>query len=136
VLLIESEKHMREDLKQYQVEPDVFWQITWVYGDGYNVIERAEARGWRVIAAWGKAGYDLGSWPLVIVFHRNMPNAYELVEYCEGDVTMYKCPTCEVRNAITDEIAFFHWKHKSEPWVEDYETVEQLPNELRGPYRR
>lgn len=113
-----------------------FWQSTWVYGDGYAVIEKAEACGWHVIASWGKAGYDLGSWPLVMVFHRALPDTYELVEYCEGDVTMYQCPTREVRTAIIDEIAFYHWKHNSEPWIEGYETVDQLPDELRGPYRR
>jgi hypothetical protein len=127
---------MREDLKQYQVEPDAFWQSIWVYGDGYDAMTAANRKGYREIAAWGKAGYGLGDWPLVIVFHRNMPTCYELVEYVEGDVTMYTCPTRELRNSITDEIAFFHWKHKSEPWVEGYETVDQSPNELRGPYRR
>jgi len=49
-------------------------------------------------------------------------------------VTTYKCPTLEVRNQITDTLAFFHWKAREESWVEGYESVDALPPELRGPF--
>jgi len=32
-------------------------------------------------------------------------------------------------------MAFWHWKNDGEEWVKGYETVDQLPEELRGPYR-
>jgi hypothetical protein len=128
---------LKNELTQYQVESGNFWQALPMLGvDGYSAITLAEKRGWRVVASWGRDGYDLGSWPLVIVFHRNHDERFEVIEYVEGDVTMYSCPTEEVSNTITDEIAFFHWKHLGESWVANYESVDQLPEELRGPYRR
>ena len=59
-----------------------------------------------------------------------------MIEYVEGDVTMWSCPTKELRQHITDELAFFHWKHQHEEWVEGYDSVEQLPEDLRGSYGR
>lgn len=126
---------MNETFKQYQVEPDASWQDTWRYGGGYDVIEALEMKGWQPISGWARDGYDLGNWPLVIVFHKNRPDAYSVVEYVEGDVTMYTCPTKELREQITDEIAFWHWHFNSEDWTKGYESVEELPQELRGPYR-
>jgi len=90
---------------------------------------------WRAIPSWGRDGYDLGSWPLVIVFVRNLDGRFDVIEYVEGDVAMYSCPTADIRKAIIDELAFFHWKHQGEDWVKDYESVDQLPGELKGPYR-
>ncbi len=127
---------MRAELKQYRVEPEPMWQRLLVRGgDGYDAMEFAEQRGWLALAAWGKDGYDLGSWPLVIVFFRNREELFDVIEYVEGDVTQYACPTQNIRDAITDELAFFHWKYQGESWVDDYDSVEQLPAELRGPYR-
>ena len=127
---------MKEELEHYKVEPDAFWQAAWVYGDGYGVMEQAERKvhGWCVISGWGRDGYDLGSWPLVMVFFRQR-HGFEVAYYVEGDVVCYAAPTEAIRNAIVDEIAFFHWKHQGEQWVEGYDSVEQLPDELRGPYR-
>jgi hypothetical protein len=77
---------------------------------------------------------------LVIVFFRNLKLKqedtvlYQMIEYVEGDVTMWSCPTKELRRAVIDEVAFFHWKHMHEEWVEGYDSVDQLPPELRGPY--
>jgi hypothetical protein len=128
---------MNTELTQYQVEPTNFWQALPMLGvDAYSAISLAEKRGWHVKASWGRDGFDLGSWPFVIVLFRNHNGRFEVVEYVEGDVTVYACPTEALRNQITDEMAFFHWKHNSEPWVVGYETADQLPDELRGPYRR
>ena len=124
-----------EEMKQYEAEPSAFWQSVWILGDGYSVIERAIEKGWHVVSSWGALGWDLGSWPLVIMFFRNTKDGkFDLIYYCEGDVTLYSCPTREIRERITDELAFFHWKAQDESWVKGYETVDQLPPELRGPY--
>ena len=125
---------MKQELAQYEVTPESFWQNTWRYGDGYNVIAFAEAQKWHAIPGWGKDGYDLGDWPYVIVFFRNRNAQYDIAYYVEGDVTMYSAPTEEIRNAIVDEIAFFHWR--GEEWVQGYDSVDQLPDELKGPYRQ
>ncbi len=80
-------------------------------------------------------GYNLGSWPLVMVFFRERKGRFEVVEYVEGDASMWSCPTEEIRQQVTDELAFFHWKHQGEEYVEDYDSVDQLPDDLKGPYR-
>lgn len=128
-------RNMKDELKQYEVEPSGFWNGTWMLGDGYDVMEHAHNKGWGVIGGWGRDGYDLGSWPYVIVFEKKEGDTYNLVLYVEGDVTAYKVPTLELRNAIVDEIAFFYWKNHEEDWVKDYSSVDELPEELKGPCR-
>ena len=125
---------MKPELAQYEVTPESFWQAAAIYGGGYDVMEAAHEEKWRAIPGWGKDGYDLGDWPYVIVFTRNQHGRYDIMYYVEGDVTMYSAPTKEIRNAIIDEIAFFHWR--GEEWVEGYDSVDQLPDELKGPYRK
>lgn len=131
---------MREELNQYKVEPGRFWKaLPMLGGDGYDDMELAQKRGWNAIGDWGADGYNLGSWPLVIVFFRDLQKGdevvYQVIEYVEGDVNMWSCPTEEVREEVTNELAFFHWKHQGKEWVKGYDSVEQLPPELKGPYR-
>ncbi|SRR5258708_30207809 len=127
---------MKDELNQYLKEPGAFWKSLPMRGvDGYDTIELADQRGWKAIPHWGKDGYNLGSWPLVIIFFRDRKEYFDVIEYVEGDVTMWSCPTKELRQEITDGLAFFHWKHQDEHWVKDYTSVDQLPDDLRGPYR-
>lgn len=130
-------KPVASQMNAYQVEPDPFWGSAILIGDGYDVMEKAEEQGWHVISSWGKDGWDLGSWPLVIVFVRKKEGKYEVVEYIEGDITQWSCPSKLLRQQIIDSLAFFHWKHTEKPWVKDYESIDQVPldSELRGPYR-
>jgi hypothetical protein len=124
-----------DEMKQYQIEPKAWWLAAQMIGmDGYDTLETAERRGWHAIPAWGSRGWDLGSWPLVVIYHRNQADSYSVAEYVEGDVTVYTCPTKELREQITDALAFFHWHIREESWVKGYETVDQLPTEFRGPY--
>src|SRR5947199_3624778 len=132
---------MNEKLNQYKGDPGNFWKgLLMLGGDGYDDMELAKKHGWHAIPAWGKEGWNLGSWPLVIGFYRNLKKEdamlYQVIEYVEGDVTMWSCPTKELRQQVTDELAFFHWKHTKEEWVEGYDSVDQLPDALRGPYGR
>ncbi len=127
---------MKTELEQYRVEPDTFWQALPVMGvSGYDAIEFAEWRKWKVVPSWGRDGYDLGSWPLVIVFFRNREERFDIAYYVEGDVVMYACPTQDIRNQIVDAIAFFHWNWEGANWVQGIESVDELPEELKGPYR-
>lgn len=128
---------MNEQLKQYETQPDLMWDKLALFGgDGYDVIELAHRRRWEALASWGANGWDIGSWPLVIVFWRNQPGSgtFEVVEWVEGDVTCYRCPTSELREQITDSIAFFHWKFQGEEWVAPYADETQAPAALRGRY--
>jgi hypothetical protein len=131
---------MTEHFDTYKVEPTGFWQATWMIGGGYDVMEVADAHKWAAISAWGKNGWDLGSWPLVVIYFRNTKIkgeetiTYDLAYNVEGDVTMWRFPTKELRNTCTDELAFWHWKWAEEDWVKGIESAEQMPDFLRGPF--
>lgn len=117
----------------HQVAPETFWTIAQMRGDdGYDRIELARTRGWHAIPSWGRDGWDLGSWPLVVISHRRTADGYELAYNVEGDITVYRYPTAELREAATDCLAFWHWKRENEPWVDGIETFEAAPARLRG----
>jgi hypothetical protein len=102
---------------------------------GYEWIGSLRGTGWDAVGSWGRDGWDLGSWPLVCVAHFDGgERGYGVAYYVEGDVTVYEFATREERDAKTDELAFFHWKRESESWIEGYDSVEQLPARLRGPF--
>lgn len=131
---------MKEELNKYKVEPDTFWEaLPMMGGDGYDDMDAAQKFGWHAIGGWGRDGYNLGAWPLVIIFFRDLNKGsevlYQVAEYVEGDVAMWSCPTEEIRQQVTDELAFFHWKHSEKEWVGLYSSVDELPDELKGPYR-
>jgi hypothetical protein len=92
-------------------------------------MEFARRLGWDSIANWGLNGWDLGSWPYVIVYHRG---EIELAVDVEGDIDIEKFPTREDRDRRTDEVAFFYWKNHGEEWVDGIDSHEQMPPNLRG----
>ena len=126
-----------KEMKQYEVsEPEAFWLGALLSGDDYAVINRAEKKGWEAIGHWGRDNWTVGAWPYSILFHRDQEHCYELVEWSEGNVTMYRCPSREIRDVITDVLALHYWKHwKNGPWPEvaAYESIDQLPAGMRGP---
>jgi len=116
---------------QYEIEPEDYWQEWRDEGnDGYDIMELAELLGWHAISSWGAHGWDLGSWPYVIVFARKL----DLLVWVEGDLTRYHFPDIATRNAAIDDIAFFYWKHANEDWVAGIHEAEYAPQYLRGPY--
>ena len=124
---------MKAEWERYRVPPDTFWQAACFLGDGYDVMGMAEKHGWHAIGGWGKSGWDLGDWPYVMIYFRDGQGRYDLIYYVEGDVWMYSCPTQALRNALTDELAFYYWKQQDARWVREYVSVDELPAELRGP---
>jgi hypothetical protein len=103
----------------------------WPGEDGYGRMTFARRQGWEPIPSWGLNGWDLGSWPLVVVYHRG---EIELTVDVEGDIDMEKFSTREERDRKTDEIAFFYWKNHEEEWVNGIASHEQMPPALRGPF--
>jgi len=127
---------LKPELHQYQGEPGNFWlALPMLGGDGYDAIDLAKRQDWHAIPYWGKDGYTLGSWPLIIIFFRDREGWFDVIEYVEGDATMWACPAEAIREEVTNELAFFHWKHRNEEWVKGYDSVDQLPDDVRGPYR-
>jgi hypothetical protein len=47
---------------------------------------------------------------------------------------VYRYPTRELRDAATDCLAFWHWKHEGKPWVDGIDSVDVAPPHLRGPF--
>ncbi|MBG0741103.1 hypothetical protein IV500_17165 [Paeniglutamicibacter antarcticus] len=111
----------------------------WYNGDGYDWMGRVEARGWQVISGWGCDGWDLGSWPYIMIAGtRTRDEAGELwgmASYCEGDVTTTWHRT---RDAHWEEIsrhAHFHWQSgQSDGPATLPATAEKMPPEWKRPY--
>jgi hypothetical protein len=119
----------------YRATPEPFWALAQARGeDGYGRMERAVAHGWRAVPGWGQDGWDLGSWPLVVIFHRESPAGFEVAENVEGDITAYRYPTAAMRERATDGLAFFHWELAQADWVAGITSAEDMPGHLRGPY--
>lgn len=119
----------------YRIAEEAFWSAARMRGDdGYDIMEPALARRWRAIPSWGRDGWDLGSWPLVVVYHRDTDEQWQLAYYVEGDLTVYSYPSRELRDAATDCLAFWHWKNHEDEWVDTVDTVDEAPDRLRGPF--
>lgn len=126
------------------VGAEVFWQLERM-GDGYDTMTGARRHGWRAVPSWGRDGWDLGSWPYAVVYHRaavkTPGNRWGLAEVVEGDVTAWEFDTEAERDAATDALALWHWQHNAEPWVQRREgrepyTADTMPEHLRGAYSR
>jgi hypothetical protein len=85
--------------------------------------------------SWGRDGWDLGSWPLVIIFTRDFGDRQELAYYVEHDVAIYEYETVAGRNDAIDSLAFFHWSSNGESWTAGVDTVEDMPARLCGPFK-
>ena len=120
---------------RYRVQPEAFWSHARMRGDdGYDIMEPARAMCWNAIPSWGRNGWDLGSWPYVVVYHRRAVDGWQIAYYVEGDLTVYSYPSRELRDAATDCLAFWHWKHEEEDWVADIDSVDVAPDHLRGAF--
>ena len=120
---------------RHQVDPEPFWAIAHGSGaDGYDTMDAATARGWTAVASWGQDGWDLGTWPYVILFTRTKAGRWELAHYVEGDITTYAFPDQATRDTAIDGTAFWYWKAHERSWVADYQRAEQLPPRFRGPF--
>lgn len=112
-----------------------------VSDDGYGDMAAAEDDGWRAIPGWGRDGWDLGDWPYVIIYKRDVPGEYQLQQITEGDHTAYSFGTAEDRDAAIDYL--FLWYSAGQDWSPvTYEGRAMLdegtltvPDRYRGPYR-
>lgn len=99
---------------------------------GYEWLERLYG-GWYSVPAWGKDGWDLGAWPLVIVVHWDSPDDDLFAEavYVESDIAIRTFATREERDKATDETAVYYWKYFGVFGAPRYLTDSRL-----GPYVR
>jgi len=94
-------------------------------------MEVAQAEGWTPIPSWGRDGWNLGSWPYVVVYHGGETS---LAIDVEGDIRIETFKTRAERDEKTDQIAFIHWKTLEAPWVKGISSFVQSPPHLRGPF--
>jgi hypothetical protein len=121
--------------EQYRVAPVVFWQLLHIPGDdGYDYMRIMQPLRWCVVSSWGLEGWNLGDWPLVVILHRRTTCGFELAYKVEGDITVYRYPTRDLRDAATDCLALWHWIHDGKDWVDGVESIDAAPDRLRGPF--
>ncbi|MDQ3765054.1 MAG: hypothetical protein M3460_27175 [Actinomycetota bacterium] len=93
------------------------------------------SNGWYAVASWGSEGWDLGTWPLVIVAHYDGDEEAEMpwgvATYVEGDITVKEFPDRAARDKETNEIAVFYWQQDDD--VPD--APKDFTDGRLGPYR-
>lgn len=111
--------------------------------DGYSDMEAEERRGWRVVALWGRDGWNMGHWPYVMIYTRDRPDGQaELLSIVEGDRSEYLFDEPGDREAALDYI--FLWHAAGESWAPisaeqreelDKGLLPELEPKWRGPVR-
>jgi hypothetical protein len=106
-------------------------------GDGYDWMEELSG-GWRPVASWGSQGWDLGSWPYVIVAicrirTEDQGTVWGVCTYVEGDLTVESFTRYEDLIAAVDKIAEFYWRHAERGPNDLPEEGGLLPHH-QGPY--
>lgn len=89
-------------------------------GDGYDWMA-ALPSGWHEISGWGLDGWDLGSWPYVIVcsYNNRSDGVFAMATYTEGDIDIRAFDNPDERDAAIDEVAVWHWRHGMAEGPED-----------------
>ena len=106
---------------------------------GYDWMEDIAAAGWTVLPAWGSDGWDVGSWPYVMLALNRIHDAegelFAMATYCEGDVKTTYYRTQSAQWAAITAYAFWQWKHGQADGPADLpESIEDLPAQYRTPY--
>lgn len=109
--------------------------------DGHDWIDALKC--WHAVGVWGTRGWNLGSWPLVIIAHHDDEDrrVFGVVTYCEGDLSISAYDTEAGRDAETDQIALFQWRqfeNGPKPIPDEDAPAEETARYLRafgGPYR-
>lgn len=104
-------------------------------GSGYEWMERLSA-GWHAEPSWGRDGWDLGAWPLIVVavFEDEERGRYAAATYTEGDVTVNRYRSRGALHAAVNEIAEFHWRLGQSLGPDDLPEESGLLAKHCGPY--
>ena len=87
------------------------------------------------VASWGRDGWDLGRWPLVVIATGEVDGRHVLAVYVEGDVYVSHFATAVDLTDAVDLEAFHWWEQLGNgPDVSGYSTLAEVPAELRGPF--
>lgn len=84
------------------------------HGDGHGWMA-ALSGGWHEVASWGADGWDLGSWPYVVVAHYDGADELGLlfgrVVYVEGDLFVEGYRWRSERDKASSDTAVYYWRH-------------------------
>jgi hypothetical protein len=107
----------------------------WPHGSGDDWM-RDLPPGWHAEPSWGRDGWDLGAWPLVVVavFIDQEHNRYAVATYTEGDVTVNRYQSRGALHAAVNEIAVFHWRLGQSLGPDDLPEGTGLLAKHCGPY--
>lgn len=132
-----------QEKQQYKIEPEAFWEAGRMV-DGFDRQDLAAKHGkppWRAVSSWGRDGWDLGKWPYVVFYFREVDgDKFQYATNVEGDVYAWSFPTEEMRNTAVDAEALWYWQNQGESWVQRYRegrepySVDTMPAKLRGPF--
>lgn len=80
-------------------------------GSGYEWMERL-ASGWHPEPSWGRNGWDLGAWPLVVValYVDDERDQFAVATYTEGDLDVKRYRSRGALYVAVNDIAEFHWR--------------------------
>lgn len=105
------------------------------FDTGYDWMN-ALPEGWHAEPSWGRDGWDLGAWPLIVValYADDERGRYAVATFVEGSVTMQRYPSRERLNAAVDEIAEFHWRLGQASGPQDLPEGQGLLEKHTGPF--
>ncbi|GAB3873838.1 hypothetical protein ACFQ1S_03730 [Kibdelosporangium lantanae] len=103
--------------------------------DGHEWRDKAEQFGWDVPGLWGRDGWDLGSWPLVVMalYDSEKTDTWALMTYVEGDMVVKVFTTREARDLAVTEVAVGWWRFGTADGPDDLPETGWLPHH-HGPH--
>jgi hypothetical protein len=106
------------------------------FGGGYEWMEEGLPEGWYVEPMWGRDGWNLGSWPYVIValFIDDEHERYAVTTYVEGDINVKRYKSRGALYVAVNEIAEFHWRLGQSRGPRDLPNGSGLLPHHTGPY--
>jgi hypothetical protein len=105
-------------------------------GDGYDWMAEALPPGWHAEPIWGRDGWDLGTWPLVIValYIDDDQKNYAVATYVEGDVDVKRYKSRGALCVAVNRTAEFYWRHGTAQGPRDLPESEGLLAHHTGPF--
>jgi hypothetical protein len=106
------------------------------FGDGYEWMEEGLPEGWHAEPIWGRYGWDLGSWPLVVIalYIDDEHGRYAVTEYVEGDLDVKRYKSRGALYVAVNQIAEFHWRLGQSRGPRDLPEGQGLLPHHTGPY--
>jgi hypothetical protein len=107
------------------------------FDSGYGWMA-ALPEGWYAEPSWGRDGWDLGAWPLIVValFTDDERELYAVAAFVEHGVTVQRYRSRGALNAAVNDIAEFHWRLGQAQGPRDLPEGNGLRAHHAGPYSR